>query len=204
MTAPDDRDMDAMLAALLAPPERPGDRDFAARVERAIDAQAAYARARGRFWRSFAFEALAVGALLAALWLLSTWLEESGEEREAAEWTARARQAAASFNARFWNDRTGYLFDVVDGEHGDDPACRPNQIFALSLDHPALSPDRWRPVFDAVTRELLTPLGLRSLAPDHPDFRPTYHGDLRTRDAACSTLASFVVEDGRPGALKAG
>ena len=72
MTALDDRDMDAMLAALLAPPERPGDRDFAARVERAIDAQAAYARARGRFWRSFAFEALAVGALLAALWLLST------------------------------------------------------------------------------------------------------------------------------------
>lgn len=62
---------DAMLAALLAPPERPGDRGFAAGVERAIDAQAAYARARRRFWRSFAFEALAVGALLTALWLLS-------------------------------------------------------------------------------------------------------------------------------------
>lgn len=62
---------DAMLAALLAPPERPGDRGFAAGVERAIDAQAAYARARRRFWHSFAFEALAVGALLAALWLLS-------------------------------------------------------------------------------------------------------------------------------------
>jgi hypothetical protein len=62
---------DAMLAALLAPPERPGDRRFAAGVGRAIDAQAAYARARRRFWRSFAFEALAVSALLAALWLLS-------------------------------------------------------------------------------------------------------------------------------------
>ena len=63
---------DAMLAALLAPPQRPGDRGFAAGVERAIDTQAAYARARRRFWRSFAFEALAVGALLAALWLLSS------------------------------------------------------------------------------------------------------------------------------------
>ena len=72
MTAPDDRDIDAMLAAVLAPPGRPGDRGFALGVERAIDAQAAYARAQRRFWRSFAFEALAIGALLAALWLLSS------------------------------------------------------------------------------------------------------------------------------------
>ena len=72
MTVPDDREMDAVLAAMLAPPERPGDRGFASEVERLIDAQAAYARARRRFWRSFAFEVLAVGALLAALWLLSS------------------------------------------------------------------------------------------------------------------------------------
>lgn len=69
MTAPDDHNIDAMLAAMLSPPERPGDRRFAAGVEHAIDAQAAYARACGRFWRSFA---LAIGALLAALWLLSS------------------------------------------------------------------------------------------------------------------------------------
>ena len=72
MTAPDDHDIDAMLAAMLAPPERPGDRGFAAGVARAIDAKAAYARARRHFWRNFAFEALAVVALLAALWLLSS------------------------------------------------------------------------------------------------------------------------------------
>jgi len=72
MTTPDDHDIDAMLAAMLAPPTRPGDRGFVAGVQRAIDAQAAYARARRRFWRSFAFEALAIGALLAALWLLSS------------------------------------------------------------------------------------------------------------------------------------
>ena len=72
MTAPDETDVDAMLAAMLAPPARPGDRAFTIQVERAIDAQAAYARARARFWRSFGFEALAVGALLAALWLLSS------------------------------------------------------------------------------------------------------------------------------------
>jgi len=72
MTAPEDQTIDAMLAAMLTPPARPGDRGFAAGVERAIDAQAAYSRARSRFWRSFAFEALAIGALLTALWLLSS------------------------------------------------------------------------------------------------------------------------------------
>ncbi|MDO9370670.1 MAG: hypothetical protein Q7T68_19055 [Sphingopyxis sp.] len=70
MTVPNETD--AMLAAMLAPPARPGDRGFLLQVDRAIDAQAAYACARARFWRSFAFEALAVGALLAALWLLSS------------------------------------------------------------------------------------------------------------------------------------
>lgn len=69
---PSENETDAVLATMLAPPERPGDRGFALQVERRIDAQAAYARARGRFWRSFAFEALGVGALLAALWLLSS------------------------------------------------------------------------------------------------------------------------------------
>ena len=71
MTETDDRRMDAMLGDMLAPPTRPGDRGFAVRVDRAIDTQAAYARARSRFWTSFLFEALAVAALFAALWLLS-------------------------------------------------------------------------------------------------------------------------------------
>lgn len=71
MIGSDDSAMDAMLSAMLAPPVRAGDRAFAVQVDRAIDAQAAYARARSRFWTSFAFEALAVAALLAGLWLLS-------------------------------------------------------------------------------------------------------------------------------------
>ncbi|MBN8843215.1 MAG: hypothetical protein J0H88_08200 [Sphingomonadales bacterium] len=63
---------DALLAALLAPPERAGDRSFMLRVDRAIEAETALARAERRFWKSFAFEAAAIGALLAALWLLSS------------------------------------------------------------------------------------------------------------------------------------
>ncbi len=97
---------------------------------------------------------------------------------------AAADRAQASFNRRFWNPATGHLFDVVDGETGDDPACRPNQVFAISLEHPVLERERWQPVLDVVVEKLLTPYGLRTLSPDHPDFKATYHGDLRTRDAA--------------------
>jgi hypothetical protein len=71
MTGPDESATDARLAALLAPPERAGDRAFLARVERAVDVEAALVAAEGRFWKSFGLEALAIGALLAALWLLS-------------------------------------------------------------------------------------------------------------------------------------
>ncbi|HTV01891.1 MAG TPA: amylo-alpha-1,6-glucosidase, partial [Luteitalea sp.] len=78
----------------------------------------------------------------------------------------------------------GHLFDVVDGEDGDDPACRPNQLFAISLRHPVLAREHWDAVIDVARRELLTPVGLRSLSQDHPDYKRQYFGDLRTRDAA--------------------
>jgi glycogen debranching enzyme len=95
-----------------------------------------------------------------------------------------AERALASFNRRFWYAPGGYLYDVVDGEQGDDPACRPNQVFAVSLPHPVLERGRWPAVVGVVRDKLLTPVGLRSLAPDHPDFKARYGGDLRARDAA--------------------
>jgi predicted glycogen debranching enzyme len=118
-----------------------------------------------------------------ALSLLAAWLREEGDPLapEVDEWAARAYE---SFNARFWYAEGGYLYDVVDGEQGDDPACRPNQVFAISLDHPVLDRSRWRPVFDVVHERLLTPFGLRSLAPGQRDFKAQYYGDLRARDAA--------------------
>ena len=119
-----------------------------------------------------------------ALRLIAAWTTEAGEAERAAQYGAAADRAQASFNRRFWNPATGHLFDVVDGETGDDPACRPNQVFAISLEHPVLDRERWQPVLDVVVEKLLTPYGLRTLSPDHPDFKATYHGDLRTRDAA--------------------
>ena len=90
-----------------------------------------------------------------------------------------ARSTSASGTAP-----AGYLYDVVDGEHGDDPACRPNQVFAISLDNPVLDRARWAAVVQVVHDRLLTPVGLRSLAPGHPDYKAKYFGDLRSRDAA--------------------
>jgi glycogen debranching enzyme len=57
-------------------------------------------------------------------------------------------------------------------------------VFAISLPNPVLDRDRWKPVLDTVQEKLLTPVGLRSLSPDHPDYKPRYDGDLRARDAA--------------------
>jgi predicted glycogen debranching enzyme len=123
-----------------------------------------------------------------ALCLLSEWLEqeEPGSGRAYAE---LARRAHESFNRRFWNPVRDFLFDVVDGESGggppgNDAVCRPNQLFAISLEHAVLDTEYWAPVVDAATRCLLTPVGLRSLAPGEPDYRKTYDGDLRSRDAA--------------------
>jgi predicted glycogen debranching enzyme len=119
-----------------------------------------------------------------ALRLLQSWLRDHSGDAGGLDLEAYASRARASFNARFWNGRTGHLFDVVDGEQGDDPACRPNQVFAIALDHPVLDTTHWDSVMRVVRDRLLTPVGLRSLAPDHPDYKPKYFGDLRARDAA--------------------
>ncbi|HLJ11195.1 MAG TPA: amylo-alpha-1,6-glucosidase [Planctomycetaceae bacterium] len=124
-----------------------------------------------------------------ALWYnalrhLEGWIRESGDATAADELDRRAAQARDSFNRRFWFADQGYLFDVVDGEQGDDSSPRPNQVFAMSLDHPILEPARWSRVLEVVASRLLTPFGLRSLAPGSPEYKATYDGDLRSRDAA--------------------
>jgi predicted glycogen debranching enzyme len=119
-----------------------------------------------------------------ALRLFEHWSREEGADQEAKEASQRAELAAASFNRRFWSQEHGYLFDVVDGDRGDDAACRPNQILAMSLPHPVLDERRWKVVLEVVERDLLTPFGLRSLAPHANDYHPRYFGHLWARDAA--------------------
>ncbi|HEX5060483.1 MAG TPA: amylo-alpha-1,6-glucosidase [Kofleriaceae bacterium] len=119
-----------------------------------------------------------------ALRLMTDWLARTNDSEGAHHLGQLAERTYASFNRRFWNEATGFLYDVVDGEHGNDPACRPNQLFAISLPNPVLEREYWKPVLDVVERDLVTPLGLRSLSPHNPEFKPTYRGDLLARDAA--------------------
>jgi predicted glycogen debranching enzyme len=119
-----------------------------------------------------------------ALRLLQGWLADVRGPDAAVSIRRRADCVYESFNRRFWIADKGYLYDVVDGESGDSTACRPNQLLSVSLDHPVLDPSRWNPLLDVVEKRLLTPVGLRSLAPGEPDYKPRYFGDLRSRDAA--------------------
>jgi predicted glycogen debranching enzyme len=119
-----------------------------------------------------------------ALQLLAGWLAEEGASERAAALREHAARLRKSFNRRFWNQAAGHLFDVVDGEDGDDAALRPNQLLAISLRHAVLDARHWQPVLQAVEKTLLTSAGLRSLAPRHPDYKAAYDGDLRARDAA--------------------
>jgi len=94
-----------------------------------------------------------------------------------------AALAARSFNRLFWNEAAGCLYDVVNGD-ARDGSIRPNQIFAVSLSHTMLSREKAKLVVEVVERDLLTPYGLRSLAPSDPQYRGRYQGDQWSRDGA--------------------
>jgi predicted glycogen debranching enzyme len=81
-----------------------------------------------------------------------------------------AELAAVGFG-RFWNDRSGYGCDVIDGPDGDYSKLRPNQIFGVSLPQSPIMPDQQRGIVDACVRSLLTSHGLRKLTPDHPQYK---------------------------------
>jgi predicted glycogen debranching enzyme len=119
-----------------------------------------------------------------ALRLLESWLRRSNKIADADAIAGHAVRARESFNQRFWNARLNCLYDVLDGEHGDDPAIRPNQVLSISLPHPVLVREHWEQVMRVVEEQLLTPVGLRSLSREHKDYKEKYSGDLRSRDAA--------------------
>jgi predicted glycogen debranching enzyme len=119
-----------------------------------------------------------------ALCLLSRWECDLGDAARGNRCSEEAARVRESFNSRFWYEQGGHLYDVLDGPDGHDAACRPNQVFAISLPNPVLDQSRWDNVLSVVQKKLLTPVGLRSLSPDHPDYKNRYFGDLRARDAA--------------------
>ncbi|HVP16193.1 MAG TPA: amylo-alpha-1,6-glucosidase [candidate division Zixibacteria bacterium] len=145
-------------------------------------------------------------------------LAEKFNKRNEAETCAQiAEKTRKSFAEKFWNARTGCLYDVV-GEQESDDSLRPNQILAAALDFSLLDVARNQKVVDLVQRELLTPYGLRTLGRDDSRYVGVYAGDRRCRDNAYHNgtvwpwlLGPFVtaflktrgyVESGREYALK--
>jgi len=96
---------------------------------------------------------------------------------------AMAERAREAFNALFWNETAGCLYDVI-APQGPDGSIRPNQILAVSLPHSMLDKEKSRRVLEVVEWELLTPYGLRTLSPRDPQYRGRYEGDPRSRDSA--------------------
>src|SRR4029077_5007410 len=86
-----------------------------------------------------------------------------------------------SFNARFWNESAGCCFDVLNGG-GVDASVRPNQLLAVSLPHPVLAIARHARVLETILRQLVTPMGVRTLAPGDPNYQPRYRGSAVERD----------------------
>lgn len=121
-----------------------------------------------------------------ALWYNALRIMESLCEKfdeDASAYRTRANQVKESFNAKFWDSSNQCLFDVVDGDEPDDH-IRPNQIYAVSLPFSLLPAEQEKAVVALVEKELFVGCGLRSLAPDHPDYHGIYCGALAKRDAA--------------------
>lgn len=106
-----------------------------------------------------------------------------GDAEAADHFNTAMVRARRQFARVFWDEEGGYLHDVVDGDVRDS-SLRPNQLLALSLPFPLLSAVRRKSIIRVVEEALLTPVGLRSLAPSDSRYQPRYQGDALARDGA--------------------
>src|SRR5271155_1503834 len=118
-----------------------------------------------------------------ALCVLEDVAQRLGDADGGMRYGRMAALTKRSFNRFFWNKENECLYDVVNGGPPDS-SVRPNQILAVSLPHTMLSPERSKLVVEVAQKHLLTPFGLRSLAPSDPQYCGRYTGDAVSRDAA--------------------
>ncbi len=109
--------------------------------------------------------------------------EKFGDEANKKQYKAMAACARKSFNELFWNEQTGCLYDVVNGDERD-ASIRPNQVLTISLTNSMVSKARAKSILRVVERELLTPRGLRTLSPKDSRYIGRYEGDSRSRDGS--------------------
>jgi predicted glycogen debranching enzyme len=124
-----------------------------------------------------------------ALWIRALTIGEQlatrfGELAFAVRCRQDRERAVQSFRGRFWYDRGGYLYDVIDGPEGDDASLRPNQLYVVALIDGVLTREQSQRIMKVVEDQLLTTVGLRTLAPTDPRYRPRYQGGVVERDGA--------------------
>lgn len=124
-----------------------------------------------------------------ALWIRALEVSETLARRFGeVDYADRCRndrtRAIASFRDRFWYEQGRYLYDVIDGPEGNDASLRPNQLYAISLVDDLVPRDRAQQILRLVEAQLLTPVGLRTLAPSDSRYRPRYEGGVLERDGA--------------------
>ena len=85
---------------------------------------------------------------------------------------------------KFWNPEIGYFYDLINPDDIPDAKIRPNAVLALGLYHCGFTESQAKSVLKIASDRLLTPFGLRSLAPDDPDYIGIYEGDQEHRDSA--------------------
>lgn len=109
--------------------------------------------------------------------------QKAGDNAFVESWKAVADMIPANFQSTFWIQDKQYLYDSV---HGDfhDKSVRPNQVIAAALPYLAITEDQCNGILERVKSELLTPRGLRTLAPKNPAYKSEYTGDQRHRDLA--------------------
>lgn len=109
--------------------------------------------------------------------------EKAGDDSFIKKWEKLPKKIKVSFSKTFWDQEKGYLADYSDGEF-KDWSIRPNQIIAAALHFSPLDDDQKNAVVETVKRYLLTPRGLRTLAPRNPDYKGIYYGNQEERDNA--------------------
>lgn len=118
-----------------------------------------------------------------ALQIAAEFAALTKDYQTAATYAKRADAVACTFAAKFWNDASGCLYDVIQ-DSGCDASIRPNQIIALALPFEILDTNKAIQILKVVEEKLLTPFGLRSLDPSHPSYKKIYKGDQWQRDSA--------------------
>ena len=109
--------------------------------------------------------------------------ETSGDKAFVKKWKPVASMIPAAFTSAFWNEKKGYLADFVD-DKAADWSVRPNQVIAASLPYRAITDNICSAVINVIRKELLTSRGLRTLSPNHPDYKGVYAGNQAERDRA--------------------